>query len=140
MRVAHDVRALPAIRKQITPALIRAYAQASGDLNPLHLDPEFAARTHFGGIVAHGMLLLAFIDEMLSEAFEESWLAGGKLRVTLKAPAYVGDELSTFGSATPGIPVGRRLLVTCRVGIKSQRGQELLSGVASVRVPAKDGG
>lgn len=121
----------------VTPELIRAYADASGDFNPVHVDPEFAARAYFGGIVAHGMLLLAFVNEMLSEAFDRSWLTGGKLRVRLTAPAYAGDEVSTYGSAKPGVPTSGGLLVTCRVGIKNQRGRELLLGVASVTMAAK---
>ncbi len=46
---------------EITQDKIDRYAHAGGDGNPLHTDPEFAAKTHFGGTVAHGMLVLAYL-------------------------------------------------------------------------------
>ncbi|MDP6102673.1 MAG: MaoC/PaaZ C-terminal domain-containing protein, partial [Dehalococcoidia bacterium] len=66
--------ALPSISKVVTQEYINAYAEASGDHNPLHLDQKFAADTHFGQIVAHGMLVLAYVSEMMAQAFGRHWL------------------------------------------------------------------
>ena len=52
--------------KIITQPQLDLYCQASGDHNPLHWDAEFAAGTRFGGVIAHGMLTLAFISEMMA--------------------------------------------------------------------------
>jgi acyl dehydratase len=43
--------------KTFTQAEFDAFARLSGDDNPIHVDPEFSARTRFGRTVAHGMLL-----------------------------------------------------------------------------------
>jgi acyl dehydratase len=45
------------------------YARASGDSNPLHLDPEFARKAGFDNLVVHGMLGMAHMGRMLTNAF-----------------------------------------------------------------------
>jgi 3-hydroxybutyryl-CoA dehydratase len=50
---------------QVTLDTIRAFAAVSGDVNPLHVDAEFAKRSSFGGIVAHGTLLAAYVSAVL---------------------------------------------------------------------------
>ena len=128
-------KTLPALEKVITQEQLRCYAQVSGDHNRLHLDPEFASRTQFGGVIAHGMLTLAFISEMMALAFGESWLGSGKLKVKFKAAAYPGDRLRTYGQVDKeeSGPHGRS--IRCSVGLTSSRGEELVSGVATLNLP-----
>ena len=83
-------RPAPVVRT-ITQAQIDAYAEAAGDHNPIHVDPAFAASTPFAGTIAHGMLVLALIGEMMFGAFGERWLASGQLKVRFKAPTRPGD-------------------------------------------------
>lgn len=45
------------------------YAKASGDTNPLHLDPEFARKAGFDNLVAHGMLGMAHMGRLLTNTF-----------------------------------------------------------------------
>jgi len=52
---------------QITDASVRAFAEVSGDHNPLHLDEDYAHRTVFRGRVAHGMLIGAHISAVLGD-------------------------------------------------------------------------
>ena len=124
---------LPRIVKTINQAQLRAYAQVSGDWNPLHLDPEFAATTQFGGIIAHGMLTLAFISEMMTTAFEQAWLETGALRVRFKGAAYLGDRVETWGRVTKGEPHSEGIKIGCAVGVaNAASGQELISGTANL--------
>ena len=83
---------LAPVVKEITQDKINRYALAGGDGNPLHTDPEFAARTMFGGTIAHGMLVLAYLSEMMTAAFGQPWLSGGRLKVRFKAPARPGGR------------------------------------------------
>ena len=48
---------------------LQRYAQASGDLNPLHLDPEFARQAGFDDVIVHGMLGMALLGRLLEETF-----------------------------------------------------------------------
>ena len=126
-------KALPTVVRTITQAQLDAYARVSGDRNPLHLDAGFAATTMFGGIIAHGMLTLAFISEMMAVVFDKAWLVTGGLRVRFKGAAYLGDRVETRGRVAKEEPVpnGRRLI--CNVAAhSSDRGRELISGTATV--------
>ncbi|HEY5640665.1 MAG TPA: MaoC family dehydratase, partial [Dehalococcoidia bacterium] len=106
--------ALPTVTRTITQEKIKAYALAGGDGNPLHTDPAFAKGTQFGGTIAHGMLVLAYVSEMLTTAFGEDWLASGRLKVRFRAPARPRDTLTSSGKVA-SIEDGRTLCeVECR--------------------------
>ena len=120
--------ALPTVTKTITQEKINAYALAGGDGNPLHTDPAFAANTQFGGTIAHGMLVLAYISEMLTAAFGEEWLSSGRLKVRFRAPARPGDTLTSAGTVT-SVEGGKTL---CEVECRNENGDVLVSGEAEV--------
>jgi 3-hydroxybutyryl-CoA dehydratase len=118
---------LSPVTKEVTQAKIDRYALAGGDGNPLHTDPEFAARTQFGGTIAHGMLVLAYLSEMLTANFGRAWLAGGRLKVRFKGPARPGDTVTALGRVVReenGVAV-------CEVECRNQRGEVLVSGEAT---------
>lgn len=92
-----------------TQAQFDRFAALSGDDNPIHVDPEFAARTRFGKPVAHGMLLYSTISRLLG-----SRLPGpGSLQISqslvFPAPTFVDEEISLsvevlrISSAHPGL-------------------------------------
>ena len=128
---------MPVVQRQVDQDMVTAYAHASGDHNPIHLDADFAAESQFGAIVAHGMLTLAFVAQMMSEAFGIAWQERGTLKVRFKGPAYPGDLVTTFGHVTRETERDGETLVECAVGLKNQAGDELITGTASVRIPAK---
>ena len=119
---------LPIISRRITQPQLNAYAAVSGDHNPLHLDAEFAAATQFGGIIAHGMLTLAFLSEMLTAAWGERWLAAARLRVRFKGAAYLGDMVATRGRANPS--GGYAVSV-----VNAASGETLITGTAALNTP-----
>jgi acyl dehydratase len=112
------------VTREIPQSRIAAYADASGDHNPLHIDPQFAATTPFEGTIAHGMLVLAMIGEMMHASFGGEWLRQGRLKVRFKAPARPGDTVTA--SAAPGVTGG--YAVQC----VNHRGEVLIEGRASV--------
>jgi 3-hydroxybutyryl-CoA dehydratase len=119
---------LTPVVKEIAQEKIDRYALASGDGNPLHTDPQFAAQTMFGGTIAHGMLILAYLSEMMTAAFGQAWLSGGRLKVRFKAPARPGDTVSAVGHVVRA--EGGRTV--CAVECRNQRDEVLLSGEAEV--------
>ena len=123
---------LPPVERRLTQYQIASYARASGDHNPLHLDPEFAAATPFGGIIAHGMLTLAFISEMLTQAFGPRWLETGRLRVRFRGAAYPGEVLGTSGEVTKVGPSSGGGSLECSVRLTNGKGEELITGTAHV--------
>ena len=55
------------LRRVFSPQDFSRFARLSGDDNPIHVDPEFSARTRFGRPVAHGMLLYGVLCGALAE-------------------------------------------------------------------------
>lgn len=133
--------ALPTIEKSISQAQIERYADAAGDHNPIHLDAEFAAGADFGGAtldgtIAHGMMILASVSEMLTAAFAEDWLNGGRLKVRFRGPVYPGETITTFGTVKRIKEVDGAEELTCAVGVRKGNGEIAISGDAVVRLPS----
>jgi 3-hydroxybutyryl-CoA dehydratase len=120
---------LPEITHAVTQTQVDAYAEASGDHNPLHTDAEFAASTPYGRTVAHGMLVLAFISEMMTNAFGEVWASGGKLKIRFRAPVFPGSTITTVG-VLRGSPTNGE--TAYEVACKDQDGQDVITGEARV--------
>jgi 3-hydroxybutyryl-CoA dehydratase len=122
--------ALPPVVKRLTQAKIDRYAQGGGDHNPLHTDPEFAAKTQFGGTIAHGMLVLAYLSELMTAAFGQAWLSSGRLKVRFRAPARPGDTVIASGRVVR-VKDG---LAVCEIECRSQNDEVLISGQAEILV------
>lgn len=119
------------VTKQLSQPMIDAYADASGDHNPIHIDVEFARATELGGTIAHGMLVLATISEMMTGAFGRAWVESGKLDVRFRSPARPGDTI-TASARSSGEKDGRlKYAVEC----VNQAGDTLISGTAEVDAP-----
>jgi len=121
---------LPAVAKTLSQEKIDRYARASGDFNPIHVDAAFAAQTPFGGTIAHGMLLLAYLSEMLTAAFGQAWLSGGRLKVRFKGAARPGDVVTARGRVERAKDERR----VCSVECLNQQHRVLITGEAEVRV------
>lgn len=121
--------AVASVVKQLSQEQITRYADATGDHNPIHVDEAFANATPFGGTIAHGMLVLASISEMMAAAFGDAWLTGGKLRVRFRAPARPVDVITA--SAQPQAAREGGTLVYA-VACTNQQGEVLISGTAEV--------
>lgn len=118
------------ITRTITQPQIDAYAGASGDHNPIHVDASFAATTPFGGTIAHGMLVMALIGEMMHGAHRAAWVSGGRVKVRFKAPTRPGDTVTA--SATLGRQTADA--VEYAVQCANQTGEVLIEGRASVAI------
>jgi 3-hydroxybutyryl-CoA dehydratase len=88
---------LSTVRFNVDRAAIRRYADITHDYNPIHLDPEFAAKTPMGGIIAHGMLSLSLIWQSLSESFEPDELSNIVLDVRFVRPVRENDWIESGG-------------------------------------------
>ncbi len=126
---------LPKARRAITRQAIDAYRVASGDNNPLHYDDEFAAATQFGGVIAHGMLTLALVSEMMTRSYGRDWLSSGNLRVRFRGAAYPGDVLEATGRVAKREFTDNGLIVTCNVEVRSAHNDSrIITGSASVKI------
>ena len=86
------------IEKRVTQEVIDAWADVSGDYNPLHVDPAYAKTTRFGGTIAHGHIALGWLTEMMVRWQGAGWLNGGELRgIRFVAPIRPGYTVRARG-------------------------------------------
>ena len=129
---------LPEVEQTVTQCLIDRYAEASGDFNPIHVDQDFASGSHFGGTVAHGMMVAASISEMMTATFGTDWLRSGKLKLRFRAPVLPGDTVTVFGAVKRVRQLDGATEVACSVGVRRQNDESAITGDATVTV-ASDG-
>jgi 3-hydroxybutyryl-CoA dehydratase len=125
---------LPELTKHITQKHIELYAEASKDFNPIHIDPEYAKKTALGGTIAHGMLSLSYISELMCLVFNESWLSNGSLDVRFKTPARPGDTITIYSSIKKIEKQDTGTLIRCDVLCSNQNNETIVTGEIEVRV------
>lgn len=121
---------LPQHSVEITRDQINAYAEASGDRNPIHLDDDFAKQVGLPGVIAHGMLQMGLLASWVTS------IAGDhrrlrRLGVRFAGMALPGDTL-TFGGSVADVQEG---IARLDVWGRNQRGDRVLTkGVAEIRI------
>ena len=112
---------------EITQEQIDMFAQATGDHQWIHVDPERAAEGPFGTTVAHGYLTLSMLPMMLSEILSVSDAVMG---------VNYGMEKIRF---TNPVPVGARVRLHAKVARTERRGPSVVWTVAvQVEIDGKD--
>ncbi len=86
------VGAVAVARRTFTQEDFNRFAGLSGDDNPIHVDPEFAARTRFGRTVCHGMLLYSSICAALSRELDPAFVQHEQELMFL-TPTFAGEEV-----------------------------------------------
>lgn len=119
----------------VTDREIQLFAAVSGDHNPVHLDPEYAATTQFGECIAHGMLTGAFISAAI--AMELPGPGSIYLGQTLefRAPVKLGDTLTVNLEVIDKHP--RKPWVTLSCSVSNQSGTTVARGEANVMAPTE---
>ena len=112
----------------LTAAHVRAFAELSGDYNPLHFDEAFAARTKFGRLVVQGGLTTGLLHALVAMDMPGPGTVFLSQNWKFTAPVYIGDTIAAeveVMSVHPSKPV-----TELRVEIKRQDGTTVLEGVA----------
>jgi acyl dehydratase len=119
-------------RGPITTTQLVMYAGASGDFNRIHYDHLFAVQKGLGGVIAHGMLTMAFAASCAAEAFgPTSWISRIDARFT--APVRVGDVVEVTATV-----VERDLEGQTEVALTAEvDGRVVLRGVVEVTSAAE---
>lgn len=112
------------ISKLVDRAAIRQYAAITDDFNPIHVDPEFAARSPMGGIIAHGMLSLNLIWQSLRASL------GALDRTPITLEVRFTQAVRENDTVTSG---GRRMEDGAYdVWVRNQKEEDVIRGVARV--------
>ncbi|MBL6812981.1 MAG: MaoC family dehydratase [Luminiphilus sp.] len=119
----------------ITNQEVEAFAAISGDHNPLHLDPDYAATTPFGECIAHGMLTGALISAAIAMQLPGPGSVYLNQSLQFRAPVFLGDTLTVTLEVTK--KHGKRPWVTLSCTVENQDGKTVAKGEAQVAAPTE---
>jgi acyl dehydratase len=118
--------------KQITDAVIRAFAELSGDYNPIHLDEEFAKNTRFGKRIAHGMISGALISAVLGYELKDRKIVYLSQTLKFTAPVFIDDTVTATATVT-NIREDKNI-VTIETICTNQNGEMVVKGEGAIMV------
>jgi len=128
---------LPSLMKQPTTCQLVMWAGASGDLNPIHYDKDYAIKQGLPGVIVHGQLAGCFLGQLITD-----WAGDGgnlkKLTLSYKGMNFPGETLVCKGKVTRKYVEDDRHFVVCNIWVENPRGERTVTGTATVTLPAGD--
>jgi len=133
----------PLVKPPITQEQLRRYADASGDHNPIHLDEDAAHSVGLDGVIAHGMLSMAFLGQFVMQQISDTpgaYLA--QLKVRFMNMVRLDDTLTCHGvvkarshlACHPEQSEGSQS-ITIECWAQNQKGEKVTIGEAVVTIP-----
>lgn len=120
--------------KRIESSDVVGFAEVTGDRNPIHLSEHFAARTPFGGRIAHGLYTASLISAVLGTRLPGPGAVYISQTLNFRAPVRIGDTVSVEVKVAELIEGKRRARLAC---VCSVEGEVVLDGEAWVKVPSR---
>ncbi len=114
----------------VDEAKVSAYAEITGDYNPLHFDAEFTAKTRFGRLMAQGGIATGLLHALVAMDMPGPGTVFMDQRWTFPAPVYIGDTIRAEATVTwahETKPVAKLDFV-----VRNQEGEDVLTGEATV--------
>ena len=123
---------IPSVKKApVTQLQLIRYAGASGDFNQIHTVPQYAKEAGLDGTIAHGMLIMGMLGQMVS-----GWVGVKpvvKYGVSFKAMTKLGDVLKATGEVTKKYEKDGQKLIDCAVRIADEEGEVKVEGKVTLR-------
>ena len=111
-------------------SMLNDYAQASGDHNPIHLDPEAAKKAGLPGVIAPGMFVMGNAGRVVIDWLPQTQLR--KFNARFKRVTQLGDVISFAGKVVELIDEGNEVLARCEIQASREDGEKKLVAEALV--------
>jgi len=121
------------LAKTIASSDVVGFAQLTGDRNPVHLSEHFAAKTTFGGRVAHGLYTASLISAVLGTRLPGPGAIYISQTLNFRAPVRIGDRVDVTVTVAELVPERQRARLTCVCKVENDI---VLDGEALVKVPS----
>lgn len=139
VRASFEAGERASLSRDVTQADIAAFAELTGDHNPVHLDDGFARRTRFGGTIAHGLMGATLIAAVLGTRLPGPGAVYLGQTLRFLHPVRPGDRITAEVEVTSWDSARRIVKVTTRC--VNQDGREVMAGDAALLVePLGEGG
>ena len=120
-------------QKTVQDEDVLMFAKLSGDVNPVHLDEDYAKTTQFGGRIAHGMYTAALMSAAMATKLPGPGSVYLSQTMKFRAPVRIGDTLTVHMEVTNKRE--RNKSVTISVRVTNQDGAKVVTGEASAIIP-----
>ena len=125
----------PLVKEPMSHLRLVRYAGASGDFNPLHTDPKVGEAIGTGGIIAHGMLIMGFVGQLVSCYVGPQ--AVRKFAVRFKGMTHLDDVITCSGSITKKYELDGEHRIVGKVQAADQNGDIKVSGTFEAALPTR---
>ena len=125
---------IPSLKlEKITRNMLSSYSKASGDLNPIHIDPVFARKAGLKDVIAHGMLVMAYLARTLTDVFPHSSLISFSSQFI--SMTLINDRLTCFGTIVKK-NIDEKNSVTLEISMKvlNQDKEKRILGTATINL------
>lgn len=129
-----EVGASASLTKTVSEEDIARFGEVSLDTNPVHFDEAFAARTRFGGRIAHGMLAASLVSAVLGTKLPGPGTIYLGQSLSFRGPVRIGDAITA--TVTVKARKDAKPIVVLETVVTNQRGEVVLTGEATVLVEA----
>ena len=109
---------------------VKTYARLTGDLNPVHLDEDYAARSFFKGRVAHGLLAAGLIGAVMGTRLPGPGSIYLRQELDFKSPVFLGETITARVQVLEKFD--RQEKIKLRTWVENQDGRVVLDGSAMV--------
>ena len=120
--------------KEVKSSDVVGFAEITGDRNPIHLSEHFAAKTPFGGRIAHGLYTASLISAVIGTRLPGPGAIYMSQTLNFKAPVKIGDVVRASVEVVELVEKGHRVKLICRCRVGDTL---VLEGEALVKVPAR---
>lgn len=120
------------LTRKVTEADVGAFADLTGDHNPLHLDDGYAATTRFGRRIAHGMFSASLMSAVIGNELPGTGSIYLSQTLNFLAPVHLGDTVTA--RVTVKKIRDEKPIVTLETVCENQRGETIIKGEAAVLV------
>jgi len=121
---------IASITKTVTDKDILFFALLTGDVNPIHIDDDYAKQTRFKERIVHGMLVASYISTVLGTVLPGKDTIYLSQNTQFKAPVKIGDTLTITGKVVE--KQDDKKVITLETTIINQLGQLVVEGRAMV--------
>ena len=123
------------VTKTISESDVYLFAGITGDMNPAHVNEEYAKNTAFGKRIVHGILVCGLISNVLGNYLPGNGTIYMRQTVTFLAPVYIGDTITARVEVAEKREEKKRVLL--KTSCTNQKGEMVIDGEALISPPRK---
>lgn len=118
----------------VGPGDLLAFAELTGDRNPIHLDDGYAKETPFRRRIAHGMLSAAYISAVFGTKLPGPGCIYISQTLNFRAPVHIGDEVTATVRVSDLIGARKRAIFACHCAVGEK---VVVEGEAVIMIPSR---